>query len=61
MIVLSARPVGLMHVCENCHAVLAYQPEDIYDYCYIYCPVCKIKQKCALDLRYDGTVKKEQQ
>ena len=58
MIVLSPKPVLLLHVCEFCGAVLSYDENDIYEDKYIYCPVCSTKQECALQKTYDGGVQK---
>lgn len=57
MQVLSPKKLAFVHECINCGALLTYQIEDIYENCYIYCPVCRTKQKSALDLSYDGVVK----
>ena len=58
MIVLSNKFVGCIHQCE-CGAVLAYTPQDISDGCFIYCPVCHIRQRTSFDLNYDGVIKEE--
>lgn len=57
MTVLSVKFPGSIHICENCGAVLAYHATDVYENHYIYCPVCKLKQQCELDLSYDGVIK----
>lgn len=58
MIILSDRCVGSIFQCE-CGAVLAYKPEDIQENHFIYCPVCKIRQRVPLDLEYDGVIEDE--
>lgn len=57
MKILSPTFPGSIHFCINCQALLAYSPKDIYDNCFIYCPICKTKQKCAMDLSYNGEIK----
>lgn len=57
MIVLSQRFPGSIHICTECHAVLAYSIQDVYENHYIYCPLCKTKQLCSMDLSYDGVIK----
>lgn len=56
MKVLSQRFPGSIHICVECHAALAYSPRDVYENHYIYCPLCKTKQLCAMDLSYDGVI-----
>ena len=58
MEVLSQRYLGFLHSCIECGALLKYEPTDIYDG-YLYCPLCKTKQKCALQVGYDGVVRAE--
>ncbi len=48
---------GSLHICDNCYALLAYNPSDVYEGHFIYCPVCKKRQKCNMDLEWDGTIK----
>lgn len=55
MQLLAAKP-GLIHFCECCGALLSYTIDDIYENKYIYCPICKTRQPCNLDLSYDGVV-----
>lgn len=43
-------------MCENCHAILSYYPEDIYEHHFIYCPRCRHKQRILFDPDYDGVV-----
>ena len=57
MKVLSEKPVASIHECVNCHCILAYNISDIYEGHFIYCPVCKYKQRVNLELAYDGVVK----
>ena len=56
MKILSPVFPGSIHFCIECHALLAYTPQDIYENHFIYCPLCKTKQECAMDLNYDGVV-----
>lgn len=56
MRVLSPTFPGSIHICEECNAVLAYSTQDIYENHFIYCPLCKTKQKCNLDLNYNGVI-----
>lgn len=58
MIVLSNKFVGCIHQCE-CGAVLAYTPADVNENCFIYCPICHMRQKTTMDLSYDGVIKEE--
>ena len=57
MKVLFPKNPGLTHQCETCGALLMFTIEDIVDKQYLMCPVCQRKQKCALDLSYDGVIK----
>lgn len=43
MFVLSQKYPGLIAICPQCGALLAYTVEDIYENKYIYCPLCKEK------------------
>ena len=56
MKVLAQKFCGSIHICDNCNAVLAYKPSDIYEGTFIYCPVCKMRQRCAMDLRLSEVV-----
>jgi hypothetical protein len=56
MNVLAKRCPGLLHVCSDCGALLSYTIDDIYENQFIYCPICKCRQKTNLDLSYDGVV-----
>lgn len=47
----------LTHLCSNCHSLLAYQYNDIYENHFIYCPLCKSKEEILFDVTYDGVVK----
>ena len=58
VLVLSNKFVGCIHQCE-CGAVLAYTPADINENCFIYCPVCRTRQKTSMDLGYDGVIKEQ--
>ena len=58
VLVLSNKFVGCIHQCE-CGAVLAYTPADINENCFIYCPICHMRQKTTMDLSYDGVIKEE--
>ena len=53
MKILSQTFPGSLHICCECRALLAYQPSDIYDKKYIYCPICKTKQECKMNLEYE--------
>lgn len=57
MTVLYNKFPGSIHICSNCGALLKYTTQDIYENCYIYCPLCKSREKCAMDLSYDGVIK----
>lgn len=57
MRVLSQKPIAMTHECQECHAFLAFNIEDIYENKYIYCPICKTKQLSGCDLNYDGVIK----
>ena len=54
MIVLSDKFVGLLHVCSQCGAVLAYKGEDVYVNGCIYCPVCHSMEKCNMEVYNDS-------
>lgn len=56
MQVIYPKCAGLVHICKFCGAILKYEPQDIFEGKYIYCPLCKEKQECALQLNYDGLV-----
>lgn len=58
MEVVSQKHLGLLHSCISCGALLRYNAGDTYDG-YIYCPLCKTKQECALQVNYDGVVRAE--
>lgn len=60
MEVISAKYLGLLHVCAYCGALLRYGPQDVYEGHYLYCPVCKEKQECALQKDYDGAPTQEE-
>lgn len=55
--VISQKFIALLTQCEGCGALLSYQTNDIYEGHFIYCPVCKYKQRVNLELAYDGVVK----
>ena len=57
MNVIYPKCAGHIHICSSCGAILQYALTDIYEGKYIYCPVCKEKQECALQLNYDGVVR----
>ena len=57
MRVLSKKPVACLKECQECHAILAFGLEDIYENKYIYCPLCRTKQLSNCDLSYDGVIK----
>ena len=46
--------------CPDCGALFAYNTKDIYENCFVYCPVCHARQKASIDLSYDGVIKTEQ-
>ena len=48
MTVLSKKFPGFLKVCEECGAVLAYVPADIYENRFIYCPICRYKMEIPL-------------
>ena len=54
MRVLSQTFCGSILECKGCHAILAYGPADIYQDCYVFCPICKEKNMAAMSLSYDG-------
>ena len=55
MIILAQHYNGSIHRCE-CGAVLGYAPQDINEGQFIYCPVCKIRQRVNMNLNYDGII-----
>lgn len=56
MKVLLQKFPGSTILCNKCQWFLAYEPADIYQNKYIYCPNpdCREKIEVALDLSYDG-------
>lgn len=58
MEVLSTKFPGIFFICEQCGALCAnVQENEIYENCYVYCPVCKTKNLLPLDKAYDGIIK----
>ena len=57
MIVLSNRHPGIYFVCENCGSVVIdVKDNEIYENSYVYCPICKNKQKLEYNKSYNGIV-----
>lgn len=57
--VICPKCVGLIHSCTWCGAIFKYEMEDVYEKKYIYCPICKEKQECALQIKYNGIIKEK--
>ena len=57
MEILSKRHPGLFFICEQCSALVGNVKEsDIYENEYVYCPLCKYKQKINYNKSYDGFI-----
>lgn len=56
MMVIANKIPSSLHICEYCNALLAYTADDVYENHYIYCPICKTRQRCKLDLEWDGLI-----
>lgn len=60
MIILAQCYNGSIHRCE-CGAVLGYNSQDINEGQFIYCPVCRVRQKVKMNLNYDGIVQESEE
>lgn len=58
MEVLSKRHPGLFFICEQCGALIGDVHEnEIYENSYVYCPICRNKQKLKYNKSYEGIIK----
>lgn len=44
-----AQRYGLLLACQNCHALLSYNAADVYEGKYVYCPICKEKNRVDIE------------
>ena len=57
MKVLSTKHPGLWFICEQCSALIVdVKDNEIYEDSYVYCPICKNKQKLEYNKSYNGIV-----
>ena len=60
MILLHKRYPGLLACCDNCYALIGYDPDDVSSKQQIQCPQCGYYVWVPLDPNYDGTVKESE-
>lgn len=57
MKVLSIKYPGIFFVCNECGALVGEVNEnEIYEDCYVYCPICRNKQRLEYSKKYNGVI-----
>ena len=61
MQVLSPKYPGLIFICEQCGMLAGgVQDNEIYEDSYVYCPICKYRNRLQYSKKYDGIIPKEE-
>jgi hypothetical protein len=60
MKVLSPVYPGSIFICADCGCLFSYLPQDINENCFVYCPVCHVRQRVPMAVSINEEVKNDE-